>query len=305
MVKYECYYCDYSTNDKTKISKHLNRKNKCKINKQIKHSDEINNYILSGLSYERYKLITSKNEDLLIKPHNKNECVYCNKVFSRKDNMKRHLLTCEEKKKDDTVKESMESLVKLLNEKDLELKKQLEKKDKEHQKQIEKLIKKAGIINHGNITNNIQNNFKLLNYKDTDISHLTENDYVKCLEHYNFCVPHIIKKIHFNPKKPENHNVYISNLKNSYIMIYMSNEWKVKNRDETISKVIDDKQILLEKKIQEWVESGNKYPKLMAKFNRYLEKREQNDVINAIKEDIKLLLYNNRNMIKENKKLLE
>ena len=47
-----------------------------------------------------------------------------------------------------------------------------------------------------------KNNFKLLNYKETDTSHLTENDYVKCLEHYNFCVPHLIRKIHFNPKKP-------------------------------------------------------------------------------------------------------
>mgnify|MGYP001193952902 FL=1 len=145
----------------------------------------------------------------------------------------------------------------------------------------------------------------MLNYKDTDISDLTENDYVKCLEHYNFCVPHLIRRIHFNPKKPENHNVYISNLKNSYIMIYMNNKWKVKNRDETISSMIDDKQILFEKKIQEWVKSGNKYPKLMAKFSRYIEKREQNDVINAIKEDIKLMLYNNRNMILENKKLLK
>ena len=43
---------------------------------------------------------------------------------------------------------------------------------------------------------NIQNNFKLLNYKETDTSHLTENDYVRCLEHYNFCVPHLIRKIH-------------------------------------------------------------------------------------------------------------
>ena len=83
-------------------------------------------------------------------------------------------------------------------------------------------------------------------------------------------------------------------------MIFMNNKWKVKNRDETILRLIDDKQILLEKKIQEWVESGKQYPKIMAKFSRYIEKREQNDVINAIKEDIKLMLYNNRNMIIEN-----
>ena len=226
------------------------------------------------------------------------ECEYCKKKLSSYKNLRRHLKTCKEKQKDDTVRESMEELVMLLNEK-------LEKKDK----QIEELVKKAGLVNmtnsHNNITNNIQNNIKLLNYKETDTSHLTENDYVRCLEHYNFCVPHIIRKIHFNPKKPENHNIYISNLKNSYVMIYMNNKWKVKNRDETISRLIDDKQILLEKKINEWVESGIQYPRIMAKFSRYLEKREENDVINAIKEDIKLMLYNNRNMIVENNKRIK
>ena len=214
----------------------------------------------------------------------------------------------------------MTELARLLNEKDKQLKdkeNELIKKDNEHKKQlleeldkrdkqIQELIKKAGLVNmsNSNNTTNIQNNFKLLNYKETDTSHLTENDYVRCLEHYNFCVPHLIRKIHFNPKKPENHNIYISNLKNSYVMIYMNNKWKVKNRDETISRIIDDKQIILEKKIQEWVESGIQYPKVMAKFSRYLEKREENDVINAIKEDIKLMLYNNRNMIIESKKKL-
>ena len=229
-----------------------------------------------------------------------NICNFCEKLLSSRQALWRHLKTCKEKQKDDTVRESMTELARLLNEKD----KQIEKKEKEHQKQIELLIEKAGLATTNNITNNnnIQNNFKLLNYKETDTSHLTENDYVKCLEHYNFCVPHLIRKIHFNPKKPENHNIYISNLKNSYVMIYMNNKWKVKNRDETISRIIDDKQIILEKKIQEWVESGVQYPKVMAKFSRYIEKREENDVINAIKEDIKLILYNNRNMIIESKK---
>ena len=41
----------------------------------------------------------------------------------------------------------------------------------------------------------------------------------------------------------------------------------------------------------------NKYPKMMKKFNRYVGIRDNNIVINKIKDDIKLLLYNNRNMV--------
>ena len=333
MVKYECYRCGYTNINKSNIMRHINRKKTCEIINSNINLDDCKDYILSGMSYKDYceKILypnyskNDPNHSINDPNRSKNDpikCQFCERVYSNKSNLNKHLKICKEKKKDDTVKESMTELARLLNEKEKQLKdnekekdrqlaKMLSEKDKilaeelkKRDKQIEELIKKAGIVNTNNITNNIQNNFKLLNYKETDTSHLTENDYVRCLEHYNFCVPHLIRKIHFNPKKPENHNIYISNLKNSYVMIYMNNKWKVKNRDETISRVIDDKQIILEKKIQEWVQSGKQYPKVMAKFSRYIEKREENDVINAIKEDIKLMLYNNRNMIIENNKKL-
>ena len=48
----------------------------------------------------------------------------------------------------------------------------------------------------------------------------------------------MIEKIHFNPKKPENHNVYISNIKNKYAMVYDGNKWNLKNQDETIGDLI-------------------------------------------------------------------
>ena len=309
---YQCYRCLWTNNIKTKMKDHLSRVRPCKmVNCEI-NLDDCKEYILNGMSYKEYcenvvkiqmstnEAKMSQNQIFLSQNEPKFKCDFCEKEYKHVQSLNKHLKKCKEKQKDDTVRESMEELVKLLNEKD----KQMQEKDKEHKKQIEELIKKAGIPTTNNITNNIQNNFKLLNYKETDTSHLTENDYVRCLEHYNFCVPHLIRKIHFNPKKPENHNIYISNLKNSYVMVYVNNKWKVKNRDETISRMIDDKQVILEKKIQEWVESGIQYPKVMAKFSRYIEKREQNDVINAIKEDIKLMLYNNRNMIIENNKRL-
>ncbi len=305
--KFNCPRCGYYTNHCATYKRHLSRKIICdNILSDDNLQDEFVKFnIIDKIEINMSSKMSSKF-DKLSSLCNQNVtktdyiCNFCDKNLSSRQGLWRHLKTCKEKKKDETVKESMTELARLLNEKD----KQMHEKDLEHKRQIEELIKKAGIVNSNNVTNNIQNNIKLLNYKDTDITDLTENDYVKCLEHYNFCVPHLIKRIHFNPKKPENHNVYISNLKNSYIMIYMNNKWKVKNRDETILRMIDDKQILFEKKIQEWVKSGNQYPKLMAKFSRYIEKREQNDVINAIKEDIKLMLYNNRNMIIENNKKL-
>ena len=342
MTFYECYRCGYNTHIKTIMLRHLERKNTCKpiiIDIEI---EECKKFILNGYSYKQFlskfsKKNLSQNEPKMSQNEPnvsqnepnvsqnepkmsqnepkiyKNErecnfkCKYCSKKYKHVQSLNKHLKKCKEKEQDETVKQSMTELAILLNEKEKQLKEELDKKDKqicEQNKHIEQLIKRAGIITNNNITN-VQNNIKLLNYNDTDTSDLTENDYVKCLEHYNFCIPHLIRRIHFNPKKPENHNIYISNLKNSYVMIYTNNKWKVKNRDDTITELIDDKQVLLEQKIQEWVNNGNKYPRIMAKFSRYIEKRENNKVLNAIKEDIKLTLYNNRNMIIFNHKLLE
>jgi len=36
---------------------------------------------------------------------------------------------------------------------------------------------------------------------------------------------------------------------------------------------------------------------MMKKFNTYIEKKDNNKVINIIKDEIKLLLYNNRNIV--------
>jgi len=289
---------------------HLERKYRCNANNNNIKLDDVRGYILDGLNYNEYleniKLnkINSKtiqnteipqiNTKIKITPHL--NCDFCEKNYSRIDSLNRHLKTCKEKKKDEEVKESMSELVKILNQQNSDLKQQIDVQNK----QIQELIKKAG-INNSNNTINVQNNIKLLGYGDTDRSHLTDKDILKCLKHSNFCVPYLIEKVHFDANKPENHNVYISNLKNKYVMMYDGNKWKCKDRDEQIGNLIDDNQGIIEYKLEEWLENGKNYPDAMKKFNRYIEKRDNDKVINKIKEEIKLLLYNNRNVVNKDK----
>ena len=160
------------------------------------------------------------------------------------------------------------------------------------------MIKKAGIQN-STITQNIQNNIKLLSYGKTDTSHLTDQDYLGCLQHKNFCIPYLIEKIHFDKNKPENHNIYISNLKNKYIMMYEKRKWKTKNRNEAIDKLISDKEELIENKLYEWEENGNDVKNVKYRFDIYIEKKNIKNVIDQIKDDIELMLYNNKDLIKK------
>ena len=115
-----------------------------------------------------------------------------------------------------------------------------------------------------------KNNIKILAYKDTDKSHLNDNDYISIINRCNFCVPHMIKKIHFDPLKPENHNIYISNIKNKYIMVYDGDKWNIQDRVDVIDDMIDANTIILEDKVEEWLDKGIMNKLALKKFNKGL-----------------------------------
>ena len=309
MVNYTCPRCNYKTTIKTIYVRHLSRKNMCenKISDDDLQEEYIKYNIKNKIKSTKNLQKIPKKKKYIPKKSSKNtqnntnseinRCKYCEKNLSSYKNLWRHLKTCKEKKNKEEADKSVKELVNLLNIQIQEQKRELERKDKELEKrnmQIDELIKKAGFHNSGTITQNIQNNIKLLAYKDTDLSKITDIDIKQCLKHSNMCVPHLIQMIHLDPDKPENNNVYISNLKNGYIMLYDGNKWNTHNREEVLDNMIDEKQIIIEEKIEDWIQKGKQYPNLMKKFERYINKKERNEVLNKIKEEIKLMLYNNR-----------
>jgi hypothetical protein len=187
--------------------------------------------------------------------------------------------------------EDLTELVRLLN---LQLQSQTKQIDTQS-KQIEKLMEKLEINNTYNTnSNNTINvtNINLLNYKDTDTSHLTNVDYKKCLKEASRCVLKLIEKVHFNPDKPENMNIYISNMKNNYMMMYKENKWNLVKKEEMDS-VYNHKEDL----IIEWF-NLNKDPELMKYFERFIDLKEDKPTAEAVQEEYKLMLFNNRSLIK-------
>lgn len=82
------------------------------------------------------------------------------------------------------------------------------------------------------------------------------------------------------------------------MLIYDGEKWNYKKRETGINDLLDDGNYLLEYKIEEWLEKGNHYPKTMKKFKNYMKNIENDEIIQMIKDEIQLLLYNNRNLIK-------
>ena len=241
----------------------------------------------------KYKTIYKTNfeKHLLTNKHKKNNeiiddkpftCKYCSQKYKYKQSLSKHVKYSCTKNKDEDLKE----LVRLLNNQN----KQLEIRLDNQNKQIEKLMGKLEINNSFNTTN-IQN-ITLLSYKETDTSHLTDIDYTKCIKKINGCVVEMIKRVHFNPEKPENMNIYISNMKDKYIMVYENGNWDLKIRDKQLDEIYADKEIMLE----DWLEL-HKDPELNEKFNKYLKLKEDDKNFKGLQEEIKLLMYNNKTTV--------
>jgi hypothetical protein len=218
----------------------------------------------------------------LVKTNNKLTCKYCDKLFSHKQSLSKHIKYTCKKNKDEDLKE----LVRLLN---LQLEQQKED-SKNQQKQIDKLMDKLQVPHITNNTQNIQNNNNIrLSYKDTIVTHLTDADYRKSINSLLMCVKTLISLVHLNPEHPENMNIYISNLKDKYIMVYTGDTWELKNRQYEMDNLYDNNEMLL----TEWVEEHGTSD-LRDKFKSYLERKEHS--IDMIHEEIRLMLYNKRHL---------
>ena len=142
--------------------------------------------------------------------------------------------------------------------------------------------------------NNNTINIQLLNHADTDYSHLTPKDYMMCIKNCNTCVKTLIEKVHFNPDKPENMNIFLSNIKGNYVMIYKDNEWQIRNKKRQLDDLYDSNEVVLETWYDEY---KDKYPHIINSFKRYLKNRDGDVVLNRVKDDILMMLYNKRKMI--------
>jgi hypothetical protein len=253
-MEFNCELCKYKTNHQTNYKKHLCSK---------KHKN---------------------NED----EHNKKQfsCKYCGQMYHHKQSVNKHVKYSCTKNKDEDLKE----LVRLLNNQN----KQLVIKVENQSKQIEKLMGKLEINNsfNTNIVNNIQN-ITLLSYKETDTSHLTDTDYITCIKTKNGCVVKMIEKVHFNPKKPENMNLFIPSMKDKYVMVYEDGNWNLIHKNDVIEKLYDEKEEL----ISGWIQIHPHEIESKANFEKYLHIKntdDDNKNIKSLHDQTRVLLYNNR-----------
>ena len=170
---------------------------------------------------------------------------------------------------------------------------------------IKKLTNKLQITNYNHQQNVVVNNhIQLLNYQDTDLSHLTSMDYMGAINKVNYATFEIIKKIHFNPSKPENMNIYIPNIKDKYVVMFQENAWQIQARNKEVDNLMEDKYMMLKEWYDENVRDEAGYDQLKRNFQRFDANIENDQVRDRVKNEIIMFLYNKRNMfVKGNEEL--
>jgi hypothetical protein len=231
-------------------------------------------------------------------------CDFCGNGYTKKTNVYRHMKKCSVKKEEEEKKENMYEKLLKLEQDCIKLKDEV-KMGKKQMQQMQKEIniaktpqKITNNINNGTINNNVSNitnNIALIAYGNEDFSKLDRTEILKVLKSgFNSCTK-LTEILHFNPKYPEFQNVYIPNMKNKYAMLYNGTDWNFTTKEDLIDKIYDDKKNYIEDNLEEFVESLTESQKNSLK--RWLDTDEDDVKITKIKESLKLLLYNKRNIV--------
>ena len=302
MVNYTCKRCGYNTKHKASFKNHLNRKNICNpLLENISIEDIKNMYNIQfpqqitpkqHLNSTQIAPFDSFSENLgvtqtapksqLLAPKMENtstqiapkithfsthSCEFCDKTFTRKTGLNKHIKCCKVKK---------------IHDNKMELKyKKLEQSYEELKDQVEDLLinlsKTANYTTNNNNTHNensnntVHNTININNYGSENLDYLNNNYLTKLVNTAFTAIPKLIEKIHFNPKHPENHNIKITNKKQPYVKVRNNDKWELKDKKETLENLVDDKYNILEDHYVEKTEDINVMENFIDKYQSDIE----------------------------------
>jgi hypothetical protein len=221
-------------------------------------------------------------------------CQYCPKILSTAHTCQVHMTTCKYKPSE------LEQLKQII----LEMNNKLNNGLKEIKEEIKADKIKTNITNVTNIhNNNIQNNIIVSPFGKEDLSFLTLKDYKKIFNKGCYSIPEIVKLIHCNDSKPEFMNIYIKNFRDEYMFTFDGKDWDIEKKDDVLNNMIENKKNFLESKFDDMQNELPQYAITM--FKKFLERSDNDEVKNNIKDELKNMFYKNRHHVIKNIKALK
>ena len=199
-------------------------------------------------------------------------CKYCSKTFSTKSNRKTHEAKC----------------VGVYNSKLQVLEEKIEK--------LELMTKANALqVTNNNVTNINNGNIIINNFGNEDTSHITQKQMIRAFKMCKEFPLEMIKMIHFNKDKPENHNIYKPNFKDKYVKYFNDNVWKMGDAVKIITELYMSKMDIAEERFEELKPYLSEITK--DRFQWFLDNREETEVMREIIKKICEMMYNDRGIV--------
>jgi len=281
MVKYNCSKCNKEFNKKSNYENHINKKKPCVkfFNKntndnEININDNDNSKLplnnqnitkdenpLNETLFDKIDSLLNKN---IVNKGNTMSCMYCDAIFSRNDNLQRHMKErCKSKKYIDELEKLKEKL-NLLSGSYQNLEKENENLKKENNELKNSNHQVTNIQNTFNNTNNINNinngiinnnnvNIKLVQFGSENIDDL---DIKEALDIYmkstgGNIISNMLKFVNLNEKYPQNHNICMTDLSRELVKIFNGKQFIIKKfknaKGDILCKVIKNTYKLVDK----------------------------------------------------------
>lgn len=228
---------------------------------------------------KKYNYLRHINSNVHTGYNKKDICLYCNKKFSQTSSARRHEKICKLKMINNTMNVSIEKDNNIVNK----------------------------ISGSNNTVNNIDShdtNFTINiveNGKENLESYLSEKEILHFLFMGVMSIPDLITFIHFNKKKPEFHNIYISNIKSKFAKRFDGTKWCLYDKDEAIEEEYYRACDFLENIYFKYKKSGKINGELkdltITKMDKFLVRKDAHDYIERMAAKILLILYNNRDIV--------
>lgn len=161
-------------------------------------------------------------------------------------------------------------------------------------------------------TNNIQNNnvnvdgnvsVNVVKFGDENLSYISDDLYKQILGRGLRAVEEFIEHSHFNKKHPENHNLYVANIRDEYLVLYDGDKWIITKRNEKLEDIIYAKSDYLYEKFKQLY--GTMDIHAIQRFQNFLNLRDDLATMARIKEDLTMQLYNNRKLPQQMRRRME
>jgi hypothetical protein len=152
--------------------------------------------------------------------------------------------------------------------------------------------------------NNVNvDNMKVVKFGSENLSYISDDIFKQIMGRGFGSIGEFIMHSHFRADHPENHNIYIANLKDKYIVFYDGDKWMVSKRDDMMEDIIYAKSDLLFNKFKELRHQMNQVD--INRFMKYMNERDDDKTMDILKDDVRLQLYNNRKMPQQTRKHME